>query len=439
MSTSVGTAVRRIMHAGVIALLMATVIVPAAFAAGSQKLYAADIGTHSVGAGTTKSYTLTIVNESNAPKLGSVNVIPPNGWTIVSAGQPSPRGTASVNSVGVLELRNLAIPAGATATESFSAQAPCHTSPNPASWTTLAKQSNDFQGPPGNDFILDTSPVPPIVTDLTTSITGTCTLDFVVQPAQTTEVDQIVAGRTAPAIQVRVLSAEATIVDRSPTSIGLSLGSDPSGGTATLSGGDAITTSSGIATFPAVSVDTHGFGYSLVASSTSPGVTAGTSSSFDIVDEAVDCSKNACVGSSTSATTTGQVAADSSQGLLSVTVGAFGGLDCLGYEEPANDTVTFDFTGPTTKTVIITMAKAIVDRPASQIQFCFGRPVADGTFVTRAGTLADDADGDGIYEGLLPDCAKKSPVPPCTLSRVKNADGSVSLTAVAPAGDPHGR
>jgi outer membrane protein assembly factor BamB len=64
------------------------------------------------------------------------------------------------------------------------------------------------------------------------------------------------------------------------TKVSLAIANNPAGGT--LSGGSAVTAASGIATFPGLSIDKAGTGYTLAASST-PSYTGATSTAFNVV------------------------------------------------------------------------------------------------------------------------------------------------------------
>ena len=63
------------------------------------------------------------------------------------------------------------------------------------------------------------------------------------------------------------------------TKVSLVIGTNPAGGV--LSGGSAVTVVTGIATFPGLSINVAGNGYTLTASST-PSYTAATSAAFNI-------------------------------------------------------------------------------------------------------------------------------------------------------------
>jgi len=98
-------------------------------------------------------------------------------------------------------------------------------------------------------------------------------LGFTQQP-QTTA-----AGATiAPPVQVAALDAAEHVVQGFTGAITLALGANAGGGT--LSGGAPMNTVNGVATFPGLSIDKPGNGYTLRA--TASGLTPGTSVAFDV-------------------------------------------------------------------------------------------------------------------------------------------------------------
>jgi hypothetical protein len=114
-----------------------------------------------------------------------------------------------------------------------------------------------------------------------TLTSGTPTrLAFTVQPAGS------VAGATISAAKVSVEDAAGNVVvtDNS-TAVTLTISTNPGGGT--LSGGGQVTVSSGVATYPGLSIDRAGTGYTLRATDTTDGAgahpyAAGMGSAFDI-------------------------------------------------------------------------------------------------------------------------------------------------------------
>jgi outer membrane protein assembly factor BamB len=92
--------------------------------------------------------------------------------------------------------------------------------------------------------------------------------------------DSAVGATMAPAVRVAVEDANGNVeTSDNATNVSLAIATNPAGGT--LSGGSAVTVSSGIATFSGLSVDKAGSGYTLTASST-PSYSAATSTAFNI-------------------------------------------------------------------------------------------------------------------------------------------------------------
>ena len=92
------------------------------------------------------------------------------------------------------------------------------------------------------------------------------------------------ASAMTPAVKVAVEDANGNVeTSDNATKVSLAIATNPGGGT--LSGGAAVTVASGIATFPGLSIDKVGTGYTLTASST-PSYTAATSAAFNITRHA---------------------------------------------------------------------------------------------------------------------------------------------------------
>ncbi|HZT53432.1 MAG TPA: hypothetical protein VE995_03545 [Gaiellaceae bacterium] len=138
-------------------------------------------------AGATTPMTLTIANAASSPSsLGSLNLDAPAGLPIAAASSSaSPTGDVTLvagggaNGTGQLQIRDLNLTPGSTATVSFSVEAPC--AGGPYTWPApAAKQSNDFNGT-GNDFNPPTS-----FAGQTSVLSGPgCYLGFLTQPAAT--------------------------------------------------------------------------------------------------------------------------------------------------------------------------------------------------------------------------------------------------------------
>src|SRR5213079_3273553 len=99
-------------------------------------------------------------------------------------------------------------------------------------------------------------------------------LAFTQQPPQTTQAGAAIV----PPVQIAALDAAEHVVQGFTGAIGLAL--EPASNGGTLSGGTPINAVNGIATFPSLSVDKAGTGYTLRA--TSPPLTAATSNTFTV-------------------------------------------------------------------------------------------------------------------------------------------------------------
>ncbi|MGE5156233.1 MAG: hypothetical protein ACM3JP_01915, partial [Betaproteobacteria bacterium] len=115
-----------------------------------------------------------------------------------------------------------------------------------------------------------------------TAPSGTATkLGFTSQPARGTP-----GGAFAVQPTVAIQDAAGATVSTAPaTTITLTLGANPGGGTLTCTGGQSKTTVNGVATFGGCKIDRVGVGYTLVA--TASPLTSATSSPFDVADRLV--------------------------------------------------------------------------------------------------------------------------------------------------------
>lgn len=101
-------------------------------------------------------------------------------------------------------------------------------------------------------------------------------LAFTTQPVHTSYSENI-----TPSITVEIQDAQGNTITSSSDSVTLSLGTDPSSGTATLGGTLTVNAINGIATFNDINIDTLNSGYTLNANSGS--LTNAISNSFDIL------------------------------------------------------------------------------------------------------------------------------------------------------------
>jgi hypothetical protein len=229
-------------------------------AAPEQKSYTAIVTPDPVGAGQTIKFTLTIVNTTKTQQLGSLNLTAPTQFTLIDdvdfPSAPSPAGTANIvgTTGGRVELRNLALPPSGTMTVTFDAEVPCRT--GDYGWSIVTKQSNNFSGPPGNNFILTAAG-----SDLVTTVSGSCSLRWLTQPSHartstaitSTPYDAAFPPTTGPFTQVEVRSApdngSTTRVVSSTDVVTLEIGANPGGLPAMLQGTTSVAAVSGVATF----------------------------------------------------------------------------------------------------------------------------------------------------------------------------------------------
>ncbi len=105
------------------------------------------------------------------------------------------------------------------------------------------------------------------------TIGAAAALSFLVQPSNAS------GGATlSPAVQIEILDAGGNRVTSATTSVSLAIASNP--GSGSLTGTNPVTAATGIASFSNLSIDRAGTGYTLTATAT--GLTAATSTSFDV-------------------------------------------------------------------------------------------------------------------------------------------------------------
>ena len=118
-------------------------------------------------AGASTAMQLTIKNEQvSSKKIGSANLTVPG--LPVTGSVTSSKGTAILNG-NVIQIRNLGLSQSASVTVGFTVTAPC--SGGPFVWGVSAKETSDYSG--SSTFTLYKQ------TGLTSSIAGTCKLDWV--------------------------------------------------------------------------------------------------------------------------------------------------------------------------------------------------------------------------------------------------------------------
>ena len=320
-----------------LALVLAAVLLPAA-AQAATKPYTVVVSPASVAAGSRATFATRVSNPaSGKQQVGAVRLTAPSALALV-AGSVALSGTGTVAVAGnVVTLNDLSLQPGKSVDLTLSADVPC--SSGPLTWAASAKQSNQFNGPPGNDLTL----VQP--SSLTTSVTGQCGLRFATQPAnaRTGEAISTTPYAPGPAVSVEVVDGDGTRVAGSNAAVSVSA----AGGPGVLTGGGPVSATQGLASFPALALDAVGQ-YTLVA--TSPGLTSATSRVFRIDTVATACIENVNC-SATAATPTTKVDVTAAQdatavdaGFLTLSFNAGLAIDCAAYTEASPDTALLDFT-----------------------------------------------------------------------------------------------
>lgn len=256
----------------------AVVAIASGSAATTTKPYTADFEPPSVAGGTTAHITLTIQNNANPQPLGSSNVTAPTGFTITASSFTSAPATATIDPTStstLLKLRNLNLAPGAPLAVDLTVTTPC--TGGSYTWAIRSKQSNDFNGPPGNDFSLQEPD-----SNLVTSVTGGCRLAWGPQPT-TTKVNTLITNAPYNPNGTKVTVRAVDGNDQTITTInGLTVTLNQSGGTFTSTGtgftGTTATLVDGVATFasPPLQSDRTGSGFMFYASA--PGFTSSPNS-----------------------------------------------------------------------------------------------------------------------------------------------------------------
>ena len=169
--------------------LIAAVVIP--FATGARPATYTFTGSASVCAGATqKTFSVTVTNTTTSSQnLGSADLYAPSNIRVtganITAGVGTVKPLATVTQGGetrtLIPLRNVSLPGGQTPraalTLTITADSFVAASPQPRSWFSIAKQSNDFN--PGD---LDLSNAFTLSGLNPTFEVATCRLEFVTQP-----------------------------------------------------------------------------------------------------------------------------------------------------------------------------------------------------------------------------------------------------------------
>ena len=406
--------------------LVAAGSLPALGAAYVPKKFTMVVSPATVVAGTSRTFSAAIKNTSNIT-LGSINLTVPPLLSITGA----TASKGSVTSAGnLIQVRSVGLQAGKSMTIAVTAVAPCKTTT--LNWYVMAMSGSNFTG---TTFALDSAN-----SKKTTKVTGACSLAFAAghQPASAHPGAFITNTDFASGEPVQVVVRDGANNPSSfPATIAMAIGNNAGGGT--LGGTLSQPTVGGVASFADLTIDLPGVDYTLVASSS--GFTSVTSVPFTIADENVPCEPNVdCIGDIDDGETFATVNAKADPNATNLRISLLeGGPNCDG-EDYIETTSTIEFSvssGSRVKEVSIRFdsGEGTIEgyEPASDFQVCYESPTP---FVDRHEAT--------VTTGLLPDCDYYDPesTAPCVLSRVQgNEEYStwVTITFLAPAGDPKGR
>lgn len=408
------------------------------------------LGTLSTGSGSQLSFSLR--NDASTQSLGSADLTAPAGVVIGQPGTITTTGFTNTSATatlvgGTLVLRNLSIPPGDSVTVPFAA---CGSSSS-SRWGLIAKQANNFNGSPGNDFIVEPASV------LTASATS-CTLSFVDQPANALANTAITNMGFQTGSPVEVKAGDSNGDPIAGVTVNVSLLS-PGGVAATLGGATtSVSDANGLAAFTSLSVDQPGY-FNLHA--TANGFAPQDSNVFLIAQ--VACSTGSCSSeslstkSSSATVSTAPCSPGTPAAGCDILSAGFGGYtytcqaaaqggyvsvtDPLGFDVWKSDGSSFDPAASSQVTLDISKQTVTIspNNGAPFYQICYASNVP---FATRTGTTLGTTSIPGsttpFFFGLLPDCSSSVPAP-CVVSRHKGPSGDVLISFLAAPGDIWGR
>ena len=388
--------------------------------------------------GGTQSLTLRISNDSSSTEnIGSASVTLPSDYEL----RPSGGLGATVVISGI------DVPPGGSHDTTFNVRAPCLPNTDATTWVTTAENSESAA------FALADGPGDPTTTRSETS----CQLRFANQPNTTKTLDVIKDGynSTGSPLGVQIFDPETNAVVSTTEDVVISIGTNKAGTVALA--GDVVAAVNGTATFSALTIDKAGTPYTLKAESDVATNTDETGN-FTVADTVAKCNGAGCkfnqASGGVSYTTTPTTGKNGATFVASLNVPNLR-IDCdfAPYNYPASrqpNSVWFLYDdGPSNnsaKTNVIVIPGNIVkitpENGASKYRVCYSSPLR---FRDRNGNLAplDNTRtgnptayfGVNWYTGLLPDCAKKNPVPPCVVKWVGSGPDRVG-TFLTPPGDP---
>ncbi len=446
--------------------------------------------------------TYTITNNASPQDIGSANIVVPAGITVTVTLGTSLAAPVETNNLGetpqpsaiyengvtyqgkkkitgpVVALRDLNLPPLASVTVSIPATMECSPAHAPYNWYSEVKQSNDFSGVPGNDFVVSGGIFPP------TAQAGDCSLAWVTQPNDAGAGDLVTNTAfdpSGPPVSVTLLDGSGTLpvtwwtnpvtIDRAdfnPTYAGpasktpLSTGTQGPAGTWTFA--------------PTVAAAGYGYHFHATTMLEDGSSTWADSGSFNIQYSVGDCSTPGnCKASEPSngktAASLDTVASLNNQELsayafLSINPGNTSQTTLCNYTPVAGDgSSDLVYFGVTTtnsagnQKVTITLSKSYVTKSASKYNLCYRK--VGGTFPVKSGTLpwytytdgsSNQGDANGaptgtvaFEDGVLPQCVNGVTVNtvtnPCYLSISKVSgggptNGAMQAVVLIQAGDP---
>jgi hypothetical protein len=388
--------------------------------------------------GGSQTLSLRITNDGTSTEnIASISVTLPADYTLLP----------DEISGGTLTVSGFDLAPGADTDVPVDVRAPCLPNTDPSTWVTTAKTS-------GSDaFVLADGPGDPT----TTRTDASCQLRFANQPNTTKTLDVIKDGynSTGSPLSVQIFDPETNAVVSTTEDVVISIGTNKAGTVALA--GDVVAAVNGTATFSALTIDKAGTPYTLKAESDVATNTDETGN-FTVADTVAKCNGAGCkfnqASGGVSYTTTPTTGKNGATFVASLNVPNLR-IDCdfAPYNYPASrqpNSVWFLYddgaSDQSAKTNVIVIPGNIVkitpENGTSKYRVCYSSPVR---FRDRNGNLAplDNTRtgnptayfGVNWYTGLLPDCAKKNPVPPCVVKWVGSGPDRVG-TFLTPPGDP---
>ncbi len=384
------------------------------------------------GAGTGEQYAFQVTNNDPHETLRSLTFTAPADFVITAASGPSGTWVSALPGSSVT-LQLPSEPTGTTFAVDVTALAPC------------VAASSEVWGVSGVDSKGETNEVHWSSSPLSVSVTGTCSLAFTGEPAQTAVNSDILTGfnSTGSPLAVQLLDANGDPLNAADFSAGgtavtISIQANPGGGA--LAGTTTVTSSAGVADFGNLQINKAGLGYDLAANAT--GFAAATSSPFTITGQIQACGAGSCSVSQSTATTSTSVTTTAPGDFAALGLGGVS-FTCNHYIGVAGgaDFGIFNSAGngiPNVSAIAsLTISKSALQSlpwPYSFLprQVCYGSPTPFPTIPGTSGTTV--IGGVTYHTGLLLSCLLVHKGP-CLISEHYTSAGAVELTFVA-LGDP---